>query len=399
MTSLHPGKLSLPAGITEQAARAHNIAPAHVQNVEIEEMDPAREVRLDIPVRTRGLAPQGTDPDLDEFCKIVHDTLKSSVTGYIMHLRHNGNLAHHLYWNWAQTPADENKGWTGDTRMHVASVSKLLTAVGVVKLLQTKGLNYDNKIIDYLPAYWSKGSNIDKITFRHLLTHTSGLNGAGSASDYLTMKNKVAAGVSGVGSYAYQNLNFGLCRILMAVINGNIDKDYTTHPLFNEQVWDVATIGSYKDYMQANVFTPAGVADAGFFPEGERALAYQHPHGGQDGWNSGYLSTMSGGAGWRLSMKELLNVMDHVRRKNTIISQATAQYILDNYFGIDQIIDTPAGKLYNKNGLWRNGNRTEQSVAYFWPNGMELALFVNSPIGTQGASLRGLVSDAFTASL
>jgi hypothetical protein len=88
-----------------------------------------------------------------------------------------------------------------------------------------------------------------------------------------------------------------------------------------------------------------------------------------------------------------------VRRKNTIISAAKAQYMLDNYFGIDQVISTPAGKIYNKNGGWGKYGRKEQCVAYFLPNGMELALLVDSPIGFGDRSLRTLVKDAFVASL
>ena len=125
------------------------------------------------------------------------------------------------------------------------------------------------------------------------------------------------------------------------------------------------------------------------------ALAYKFPHNNDEGWNSGNLASVAGGAGWRLSTEELLNVMNHVRRKNTIISAEKAQYMLDNYFGIDQAINTPAGKLYNKNGSWGNGTGTEQCVAYFLPQEMELVVFVNSPIGTNKFSLRGIVKDAF----
>ena len=61
---------------------------------------------------------------------------------------------------------------------------------------------------------------------------------------------------------------------------------------------------------------------------------------------------------------------------------------------------TAAGKLYNKNGSWGTGDgRTEQCVAFFMPQGMELALFVNSPIGPSKLSLRNLVRDAYLNSL
>jgi CubicO group peptidase (beta-lactamase class C family) len=170
----------------------------------------------------------------------------------------------------------------------------------------------------------------------------------------------------------------------------------------NNQVWDAVTLYHYKNYMQAKVFSPAGVNNVEFapIPGAKNALAYQFPHNNKSGWNSGNLASVAGGAGWRLSTRELLNVMDAVRRKNTIIPAAKAQYMLDNYFGIDQAINTPAGKLYNKNGRWGTGDgKSEQCVAYFLPNGMEVAVFVNSPIGAANFSLRGLVKDAFVNSL
>lgn len=385
--------------VTEAEARAHVIAPDHVRDVVIETVDPAQEVSLEI-TRAKPATRGGGGVDLGEFGLTVHNALKNVVTGYMLHIRQNGTLVHVGAWNWAQTPADQGKGWTEDTRMHVASVSKFLTAVGMVRLLKARNISVDAKIVGYLPTYWAKGKNIDKITFRHLLTHTSGFGTGGSATDFTTMKSKVAAGVAGVGASDYENMNFGLCRILISVINGDISKG-ATFAFMNDAIWDTTTISAYRKYMQANIFTPAGVANASFapLPGVKAALAYPFP-AFQQGWNSGDLGTVSGGAGWRLSVKDLLNVLDHVRRRNTILSAAATQTMLDSGFGIDQITDTPAGKLYNKNGSWGNGGRTEQSVAFFWPGGMELALFVNSPIGAApGASLRNLVRDSFLSSL
>jgi hypothetical protein len=39
----------------------------------------------------------------------------------------------------------------------------------MTKLLNEKSVSYDTPIIDYLPAYWSKGPNVNKITFAELL--------------------------------------------------------------------------------------------------------------------------------------------------------------------------------------------------------------------------------------
>ena len=411
------GEISnLPAGLTEAAVRAHVIAPRHVADARLEDNDPAREISLPVvasPALDRAAAP-GTSVatttasvNLNAMGLKIHNALKDSVTGYMWEVRQNGALVFVGQWNWSQTPTNAGTGWSENSRMHVASVSKFLTAVGLVKALDAKGISYDAKIANYLPHHWAKGSNVGLITFRQLLTHTSGFNGNASASDYLTMKANVAGGVglSEIGTYAYQNLNFGLMRILIPIINGDISKYtvYSSWSALNDLSWDAATLSEYKAYMQSKVFTPAGVANAGFAPTaGARALAYKAPYAmnQEGGWDSGDLSSVAGGAGWRLSVKEVLSVMHHVRRMNTIIPAAKAQYMLDNYFGIDQHINTAAGKLYNKNGAWGTGDgKTEQSVAYFLPNGMELVLFVNSPIGKTGFSLRGLVKDAYVASL
>jgi hypothetical protein len=124
------------------------------------------------------------------------------------------------------------------------------------------------------------------------------------------------------------------------------------------------------------------------------ALAYAFPPGA--GWNSGDLTTESGGAGWHMSVDDLLDVMGCFRRQGTIMSSAAAQSMLDSSFGIDLIQSTSLGTLYNKNGLWESGaSQTEQSLAYFLPSDMELVAFANSPIGSTGQFFRDVVTQIY----
>jgi hypothetical protein len=62
-----------------------------------------------------------------------------------------------------------------------------------------------------------------------LMTHTSGVayGDTSSQSDYEFMKEQVAAGTTHLGQYSSQNMNFGLCRILISTINGNIPVDWS----------------------------------------------------------------------------------------------------------------------------------------------------------------------------
>lgn len=390
----------LPMGLNPQQVSTHIMDPAELRGI-VTDQD-IQLTRMPLVVQPLGRF-TAVIPKLNvnTFGQELHNKVKDQVTGYAMQLRKNGAPIYTLIWNWAQTPADANQGWKLDTRMHIASVSKYISAVAMVKLLDAKGISIDAKIINYLPAYWSKGANIDKISFRHLMTHTSGFNTGTSKADFLFMKQKVAAGVGGVGNPHHENMNFGLLRILLAVINGNIPTNFTAGNL-TDQTWDLVAINSYQQYCQTNIFNPAGVANASFAPLAnyKNALAYKFPHQNLDGFNTGNLASYAGSDGWRISLEELLKVMDQVRRKNTILSSVRAQQLLDANLGINESISTPAGKLYYKTGYWGGGGgKVEQSVLYYLPEGMELVMLVNSPISANNWSLGALIKDLYLNNL
>lgn len=296
ISSVKIASKDLPRGVTAAQVKSHVVAPKHVQGVTIEQVDPVKEKRLKLDIRpkTFKLTPRA---DLAAFGLAMHTALKDSVTGYMLQVRKDGTLVHSGIWNWSQTPADAGQGWNENRRMHVASVSKFITAVGMVKALDSKGISHDAKIAPHLPSYWSKGSNVDDITFRHLLTHRSGFSGNSSASDYGFMKARVAAGVPAVPGGDYENMNFGLCRILIPIVTGMISKNADFPQFAKDQIWDALTINHFRNYMQANVFTPARVNNVGFASVAGGALAYKHPHKNEGGWNSGDLATVSGAPG------------------------------------------------------------------------------------------------------
>lgn len=385
--------------IDEAAAKAHVIRPPHVVGIISskgrEEGQP--EIKISLPLG------QLYHLDVKGFAKALHAALKDSVAGYVMRLRQHGSTISTLQWNWAKTPADGGEGWTPDVRVHVASCSKLITGIAMTKLLNDKHISYDTPINYFLPGYWAKGPNIDKITFRHLMTHTSGFNTGKSDSDYEFMKAQVAAGVNDLGQYHYQNMNFGLCRILISVINSNLSAcanfDVSFLPNFNDIFWDYITIQSYVKYVQDHVFAPAGVSGPTLDHPAPDALAYAFPLSG-NGWNSGDLSAVSGGAGWHMSVDDLLDVMGAFRRKGTIMSTTQAQAQLDDGFGIDQRMGTPLGTLYNKNGRWTDAaGREEQCLAYLLPQDMEMVVVANSPIGSPAKFFRDYVTGIYLQSI
>jgi len=385
--------------LEERDVREHVLRPAYLDDVVssrgLEEGTPFLDLRAHIGIPHR--------LDVDDFGNALHAALKDSTEGYVMQLRQHGTAIWTLEWNWAKGPGDGSEGWTPDVRMHVASVSKLITAMAMTKLLAAHGISADTPIIGYLPVYWATGPHVGDVTFAHLMTHTSGFVTGTSSSDYPFMKAQVAAGSTGTGSYHYENMNFGLCRILLATIDGAISTgaDFAHLPFLpdlNDPIWDAATTGAYRAYVETNIFAAACVIGTLTHP-GDDALAYGFPTAGT-GWNSGDLTTMAGGAGWHLSVDDLLAVMNDFRRVGNIVSSAAAQGMLDDSFGIDLVQATPAGTLYNKNGLWQNGAaQVEQSLAYFLPQDMELVVLANSAVGSPAQFFRDVVTTLYVDNL
>jgi Beta-lactamase len=395
--------------ISEADLRAHALRSTNLDGISSDRG------RLDLPDAAEPSLLPGPPPpvvryvlDVDGFVRSLESALDGEVAGYAMRLNDYGQTVRTLDWNWAKEPADTAEAWTNDVRMHVASLSKQMTAIAMTRTLDRHGIPYDAKIIDYLPAYWAKGPNVEQITFANLMTHTSGLDYgvSSSASDFQFMKEQIADGTSHLGQYWYQNMNFGLCRILLATINGNIPVDFSLPPLFglnffNDIVWDYITLAAYQAYVESEVFNPSGVSGPSLVHEPADALAYSFPVT-VPGWNSGDLTEMAGGAGWHMTVDELLAVMGTFRRTGTIMSPMQAQSMLDAGFGVDWTVSTPMGTFYAKNGFWYDAKgQTEQGVLFYLPDEMELVLLVNSPVASPapGEFLYSLVANAFTSNI
>lgn len=62
---------------------------------------------------------------------------------------------------------------TADTPFDLASLTKLFTASGALRLVAQRRLTLDDPVQQHLPEFAGKGK--DQVTIRHLLTHSSGL--------------------------------------------------------------------------------------------------------------------------------------------------------------------------------------------------------------------------------
>ncbi|GAB3591638.1 hypothetical protein GCM10027446_10210 [Angustibacter peucedani] len=382
------------AGLTLDVDRVarHDMSPPHVSQVVptlgLEGVSLLR--RPQVPLATPYFL------DVPAFERSLHDLLDSSVAGCAFELRRNGSTLFTGQVQDARAADDPTSGttvvpWTTTVRMHVASCSKLVTAVALTKALADHPLSADDPVAPWLPAYWAKGPNVGALTFADLMTHRTGLvNAVDSSTAFPVMKQLVAAGVPASPGYLYQNVNFGLCRILVATVSGAVAPGLRVGFGLDDLVWDTLTIDAYAQYVQQHVFAPSGVVGSTLDHADGDALGYAFPRV-LPGWNSQDLRTGSGAVGWHLSVEDLQRVAGTVRRGGSVLSPGAAATMMQRGFGVDDVFSTKAGSVYQKTGWWQNGAQVEHAAVFFLQEDMELVVLVNSGRGTPPVNVLGEV--------
>ena len=168
--------------------------------------------------------------DLNKIAANLKNTLNGNVVGYAYAITKHGKVRRTGSGGKARIAGDGNRAYTPATRQNVASVSKTITAVAVMQLLERNKLSIEHKIAPYLPKDWKRGygfTNATSLTFRQLLSHTSGLDqrfkGLSDAQrkkwsngwDGLKYIVKIGVKKKDVGKYAYKNANFALFRVIV----------------------------------------------------------------------------------------------------------------------------------------------------------------------------------------
>ncbi len=114
--------------------------------------------------------------------------------------------------------------FTAETVNDVASTSKTVTLVAVLRALRKKGISVDSSVSPYLPADWVRGAGMDTVTFRQLLSHgLQPVTGNGMfkpndcASDfYGCLQDAVATGMT--QPPGYDNIHYTIFRVILPFI-------------------------------------------------------------------------------------------------------------------------------------------------------------------------------------
>ncbi len=289
----------------------------------------------------------------------------------------------------------------------IASVSKTMTAIGILQLLAKNHLTIDTKISSYIYSDWKQGPNINQLTFKHLLTHTSGFgqlaqNACGNDITYSALKTIVANGVSSsnIGKGQYGNCNFALLRELMPALLG---QSLNNVPDGSQRAQDSSTM--YINYTNSHVFQPVSVpVSACKPPSGSNdVLSYPFPAGNSSGTDWGDWSLQCGSGGWVLSADQIFRVVNDVAAGNTLLNSAERKQMFSDCLGWDCSVrsDCPSPYVCKNGDLNNGGGISVWTYAGVLKCNVPVVVVVNSPLPSPyqgGEDIIGLVKDAYNAS-
>lgn len=150
---------------------------------------------------------------------------------------------------------------TSETMFHIASVSKPFSALAILQLAEQGKLGLDDPVEKYVPGF----PHGDKITLRHLLTHTSGIANINNFPEYNSLQRLQQTPKSLVDAfkdkpldfepgakYAYSNSNYNLLAYILEKV----------------------AYKPYGEYLAENIFSPLGMTHT--FHHGDAHLLIPH---------------------------------------------------------------------------------------------------------------------------
>lgn len=337
------------------------------------------------------------DPVLIEIANDLEAQLEGDVVGYAFALGRDELVTG--AGGFARMPSDgASSRFTPDTPMIIASVSKWVSALATMRLLQDRGLSLDEPIGAYFPNEWQVEPYFQNLTFAQLLTHKTGIKTHGNGpmsierikafftqpidpNSQATCRGFQATQDTSPVSpndleYCYSNFNSAVLLVLLPnVASSNQLLPRSDQAGFLER--------QYEQLVRRTVFEPVGVETAGCSPiDDHYALSYIYPGDapGKD-WGAQYGRCATGG--WYVSPKDLAKVLSSVAAKDGRILIESEQYsslaeIRDKGIGVDR--STP--HMIEKGGvLGDDPGVLATSAMIFFPSAAEpfaAVLYTNS---------------------
>lgn len=170
-----------------------------------------------------------------------------------------------------------------DTVFHCTSVSKLFTAMGIMKLVEDGKLRLSDRLADVLTFLSIADERWEEITIEAMLTHTSGMT---DVSDYRWEEHRIDE--NALKKYALSDEVSGR-KLLWDPVAEQTDKsdDRTGRFRYSSLAYDllglvIAEVSgiTFEEFMEREIFKPLGMDDTTFFTFGRiNELTGEDPEG------------------------------------------------------------------------------------------------------------------------
>jgi CubicO group peptidase (beta-lactamase class C family) len=168
--------------------------------------------------------------DLVRFGQEIEDRLSPFVVGFSYAIAQNGVVLKKGAGGARRAPTADNGllfplAFNENTLNEVASTSKTVTLVAMLRLLRERNISVDSPVAPYLPLTWTKGDGMGTVTFRQLLSHgrkpeaTNGLHyppDCRDTSPYRCLRDAVAGGMTAEAKY--NNIHYTIFRFILPFV-------------------------------------------------------------------------------------------------------------------------------------------------------------------------------------
>lgn len=154
---------------------------------------------------------------------------------------------------WGVTEETEEKVTT-ETPFTIGSISKSLTGLAIMKLMEEGKVDLEDPVQKYIPWFTLKDKEAaSNITIKHLLTHSSGI----STYSGLSISDKESKDF-----HAIKNNVENLSNVTLTVSPGEKHQYSNANFLILGALIEEVTNQTYSDYMKQEVFLPLGMKSA-----------------------------------------------------------------------------------------------------------------------------------------
>ena len=269
---------------------------------------------------------------------------------------------------WGATGETEEKVTT-ETPFTIGSISKSLTGLAIMKLIEEDTVHLEDPVQKYIPWFTLKDKEAaSKITIKHLLTHSSGM----STYSGLSISDKESKDLK-----AIKNNVESLSNVALTAPPGEKHQYSNANFLILGAVIEEVTNQTYSEYMKREVFLPLGMKNAA----ADNDTAYKKGYlAGYQSWfgipRKSSVTYDNGGAPYGYITASAEDMIQYIKflgqqDSNKLLTEENMNLYLSSHFQIDENRYYGFGlRITNPNSdekmIWHSGSTPDSHAEVFF---------------------------------